>query len=310
MIACILGATIAASAVGCGDDPTSNTTTSSSSGSGGTGGNGGMGGTGGTGGMGGGPPPECTTPADCTNEGSANFCGEPACEAGKCMRKALQPEGTPLPSQVYGDCQEVQCNAEAEPAPATKDDDIYNDGNQCTDDVCEGGVLMHKLRELGSLCGGDICSDMGQCVECIDGVQGCNDNMQECMQGVCVSINCNNGVKNPGEGDIDCGGNCLPCDDGKTCTNGSQCKSGVCTAGTCVAPTCMDGVKNGNETGFDCGGGECPLCPTDDSCKLPTDCQSGVCVDVFCAAPSCTDALQNGDEAGIDCGGATCVPCP
>ena len=131
-----------------------------------------------------------------------------------------------------------------------------------------------------------------------------------CMEGACVGINCANGIKNPGEGDIDCGGNCLPCDDGKTCTNGSQCKSGVCTGGMCAVPSCMDAVKNGKETGFDCGGGECPPCPTDDSCLLPTDCQSGVCVDVFCAAPSCTDALQNGDEAGIDCGGTCPNACP
>jgi len=272
---------------------------------------GGDGGMGGNGGIGGGPPPECMEAADCTQQGTANVCGAPACEAGKCVRKALLPAGTAVPSQVYGDCLEVQCNDSAEPAPVFKNDDVYNDGNQCTDDVCMDGVLMHNLQMQGYLCGGDICNDMGQCVECIEGVQGCNDVSQTCMQGVCVSVNCNNGIKNPGEGDIDCGGNCLPCDDAKTCTNGSQCKSGVCTGGTCAVPTCMDGVKNGSETGFDCGGGlDCLPCPKDEGCKLPTDCESGVCVDVFCAEPSCTDALQNGDEAGIDCGGPLCAPCP
>jgi len=313
MIACILGATIAASAVGCGDEPSSNTTMSSSSsgGTAGTGGTGGDGGTGGMGGNGGGVPPECTKAADCTAQGDANFCGEPACEAGKCVRKALQPAGTPLPSQVYGDCLEVQCDGGAQPTTIHKNDDVYNDGNECTDDVCVEGVAMHNVQGQGFLCSAaGICNDMGQCVQCIEGVQGCFSGNQMCMEGACVGINCNNGVKNPGEGDIDCGGNCLPCDDGKTCTNGSQCKSGVCTGGMCAVPSCMDAVKNGKETGFDCGGGECPPCPTDDSCLLPNDCQSGVCVDVFCAAPSCTDALQNGDEAGIDCGGTCPNACP
>ncbi|MDI1446697.1 hypothetical protein [Polyangium sp. 6x1] len=311
MIACILGATIAASAVGCGDEPSSNNpTSSSSSGAAGGGGAGGGGSTGGMGGAGGGVSPECTTPADCTNEGTANFCGEPACESGKCVRKALQPEGTPLPSQVYGDCQEMRCDANAQPAPVNNDDDVYNDGNECTDDVCAEGVALHNVQTQGFLCSAaGICNDTGQCVQCIDGVQGCFSGNQMCMQGVCVGINCSNGIKNPGEGDVDCGGNCLPCEDGKTCTNGSQCKSGVCTGGMCAAPTCTDTVKNGNETGYDCGGADCPPCATDEGCQLPTDCQSGVCMDVFCAAPSCTDALQNGEETGIDCGGPMCDPC-
>ncbi len=317
MIACIFGATIAASMVACGDDPTSNTTTSSSSTGGGTGGSGGTGGTGnggngGNGGSGGGIPPACVEAADCTDKGVANFCGEPACQGGKCVRKALQAVGTPFPSQVYGDCLELQCDATGEPVSAPKDDDVYNDGNECTDDVCMDGVLMHVVQAQGYLCSAaGICDAMGTCSQCIEGVQGCFSGNQMCMSGVCVGINCNNGEKNPGEGDIDCGGNCLPCDDGKTCTNGAQCKSGTCTAGMCAAPTCMDAMKNGTETGFDCGGGgDCPPCATDEGCKLPTDCQSGVCIDVFCAPPSCTDAVQNGDEAGVDCGGACPNACP
>lgn len=318
MIACILGATIAASAVGCGDDPSSNNPTSSSSsgggmaGSGGTGGDGGMGGMGGNGG---GPPPECTTDTDCTMHGTANFCGKPSCQAGKCVREVLQPAGTPLPSQVYGDCLQVQCGPNADPITVNNDDDVYNDGNECTDDVCVEGVALHNVQPQGFLCSAaGICNDMGQCVQCIEGVQGCFSGNQMCMQGACVGINCANGIKNPGEGDIDCGGNCLPCEDGKTCTNGSQCKSGVCTAGTCAAPTCMDGMKNGKETGFDCGGGDCSPCPKDEGCMLPTDCESKVCIDVYCADHSCTDGVQNGAqdnmETGIDCGGPCPNPCP
>ena len=67
---------------------------------------------------------------------------------------------------------------------------------------------------------------------------------------------CTNSKKDGDESDVDCGGACPPCSDGKQCTNASDCAAGVCQT-TCQAPTCSDGVKNGTETGKDCGG-SCP----------------------------------------------------
>lgn len=54
--------------------------------------------------------------------------------------------------------------------------------------------------------------------------------------------NCYNGVQDPGETGIDCGGICEPC-------------------GTypVYIPSCVDHYQNGNETGIDCGG-DCPPC--------------------------------------------------
>jgi len=312
-IGLFLGA-VAALGAACGDE-SSNTTgglTSSSSGTGagGTGGTGGGGGSGGLGGDGGGTPPECMTASDCKNNGDANFCGAPACESGKCVRKALQPVGTPLPSQTYGDCVEKQCDPNGDIVDANKDDDIFNDGQECTEDVCMNGVLMHSPSVQGTLCiSGGVCNDMGSCVQCIEGVQGCTGGFI-CIGNVCAGPKCNNATKDPGEGDVDCGGNCPKCDDAKSCTLPAQCKSGICTANQCAAPSCNDTVPNGKETGVDCGGGECPACPTDSPCFATNDCVSGVCFENFCAAPSCTDAVQNGDEGGIDCGGACPATCP
>ncbi len=48
---------------------------------------------------------------------------------------------------------------------------------------------------------------------------------------------CNNGLLDPGEDDIDCGGDCEPC-----------------------PASCTDGIRNGDETGVDCGG-SCDPCP-------------------------------------------------
>jgi hypothetical protein len=56
---------------------------------------------------------------------------------------------------------------------------------------------------------------------------------------------CANGVKDGDEADVDCGGSCLPCANGQTCTTGADCWSRNCAAnGTCQpcnapgAPSC------------------------------------------------------------------------
>jgi hypothetical protein len=313
----VLGA-CAASVIGCGDGGQSTTTSSGGSGgsggsgagpSGGMGGTGGTGAMGGTGGTGGTPMPECVMASDCKNSGDADFCGEPACEMGKCERKAKQPMGTPLASQAYGDCVEKQCDAKGAIVDAPVDTDVFNDGNECTDDVCGGGAAAHDPVMEGTPCTEGICDGLGACVQCVDGVQSCLGT-KICINGFCAGPQCNNGTKDPGEGDIDCGGSCGSCDDGKACTFGLQCKSSICMANVCVAATCTDGVPNGNETGPDCGGVDCSGCPTDAPCLAPADCLSGVCKDTYCAAPTCTDAVKNGDEAGPDCGGSCPDTCP
>lgn len=121
------------------------------------------------------------------------------------------------------------------------------------------------------------------------------------------AVSCSDGVKNGGEGDIDCGGPCAPCADGRSCTAWKDCASNVCSAAVCAAPSCTDKVKNGGETDLDCGG-TCPGCGEGLSCSGPSDCGSGVCSAQRCAAASCTDTVKNGNETDTDCGGA-CKPC-
>lgn len=300
--------------MGCGTDPNPTTGSSSSSGSSGEAGAGGTGGTSTSSSSSSGTPPECTAATDCKNNGVADFCGEPECSNGKCGRKGLQAPGTPLPSQLYGDCLEKQCDATFNIVDVNKDNDVYNDVKECTTDVCTNGVLSHDLVAQGTLCNkpdgsSGVCDGAGSCFSCLDGVQGCTGNFT-CQMNKCVKTTCTNNMKDPGEGDTDCGVGCLPCADGKTCTQAAQCASGSCMAGTCAAPACPDGLQNGKETDVDCGGGDCSKCATDQLCTVATDCQNGVCKDGFCLAPTCTDAVQNGDEAGIDCGGTCPTPCP
>ncbi len=82
-----------------------------------------------------------------------------------------------------------------------------------------------------------------------------------CMDNKCVLPTCDDGVKNDGETDVDCGAQCpeKPCVDGKGCATGKDCLSNVCWAGECLKPTCTDGVQNADEGGIDCGG-SCAAC--------------------------------------------------
>jgi hypothetical protein len=93
---------------------------------------------------------------------------------------------------------------------------------------------------------------------------------------------CSNGAKDSDESDVDCGGSCAPCIDGKMCLHGADCMSGVCTNASCSSPSCSDGVKNGFETDVDCGGGLCSGCGIGMKCLMGSDCESGTCSNNSC----------------------------
>jgi hypothetical protein len=112
---------------------------------------------------------------------------------------------------------------------------------------------------------------------------------------------CSDKQKNGDETDVDCGGSCPPCADGKVCGVPADCKSDVCqqscaliclpgTHKTCRPSSCNDGVKNGSETAVDCGGADCQRCAVNDACKQNSDCETDVCASGKCQAAQCTAA--------------------
>ena len=121
---------------------------------------------------------------------------------------------------------------------------------------------------------------------------------------------CSDAIQNGGESDIDCGGPCAPCDDGKKCTKEGDCVSSVCTMSLCVTATCTDAVKNADETDVDCGGSCKTPCAVGKTCGKDVDCVGGDCVSGMCVAPACNDAKKDGDETGLDCGGSCPTKCP
>ena len=119
---------------------------------------------------------------------------------------------------------------------------------------------------------------------------------------------CLDGKQDGSETDVDCGGTCTRCVDGKKCTSGADCASSTCTAGVCAEPTCTDKAKDGKETDLDCGG-TCSPCADGKGCAFASDCASGVCTAGICQASTCNDSARNGSETGVDCGGI-CPKCP
>jgi len=250
-------------------------------------------------GSGAGPVTECESDGDCPQP-SDGRCGEGRCVDGKCE---IDIHVGPVPSQLYGDCQEVVCDWDG--SVVTKDDasDAYDDGRECTVDFCEGGKPVNKPLPEGLLCptsGGGVCHQ-GACIDCLDGAGNiCKGTGVVCDYYWCVP------TKQCAE--MFCGGPCKPCGAGHSCGIDADCLSGRCVGGKCQAPTCDDSLKNGDEEDVDCGGPTCGPCADGQGCLSPSDCQSNVCISGKCQAPTCFDGKKNGAETGIDCGGP-CGPC-
>src|SRR5690606_15932155 len=112
---------------------------------------------------------------------------------------------------------------------------------------------------------------------------------------LCKAPSCSDGVANGLESDVDCGGPCPPCGDGKTCTKGQECLSGVCQGGVCQPPKCDDGLKNGGESDVDCGQ-SCPdKCADGETCLVAADCESANCSAGVCKpmAAACVNQAPN-----------------
>lgn len=121
---------------------------------------------------------------------------------------------------------------------------------------------------------------------------------------------CYNEEQDPGETDLDCGGQCPRCEINQSCLIDTDCTSLYCTTQqTCQEPSCSDNQQNGQETDLDCGGEACTGCDIGKSCRQDQDCLENNCLENICQEPSCTDGKIDGDETYYDCGGPDCEPC-
>ncbi|MBN2052147.1 hypothetical protein JW756_01470 [Candidatus Woesearchaeota archaeon] len=184
-----------------------------------------------------------------------------------------------------------------------------NESGECGDYVLNDAELCDK-NDWGSI---NDCKSftafIGGSLKCS---ADCHFDTSSCIVGANSSFNtsCFDSIKDGDETDVDCGGSCLGCADGKKCFVNEDCASYYCKAGICSAPSCTDGLQNGLESDVDCGA-SCPGCDINKSCNRDNDCISNFCHPTTkkCSVASCSDKFQNGDETDIDCGGGCSKKC-
>lgn len=138
-----------------------------------------------------------------------------------------------------------------------------------------------------------------------------------CEQNVCITSTCVNGIKDTGESDVDCGGaGCLPCANGKLCTDAEDCASKSCNGsggmggagggGTLTCAACIDEADCAGAPGTYCAAGTCTpkkmgaaVCAGDAECQsgfCPP--QDGVCCDSRCdhTCEACTASRTGGAD--------------
>lgn len=142
-----------------------------------------------------------------------------------------------------------------------------------------------------------------------------------------LDSSCFNGYKDATEEGVDCGGNCVPCNQtscesvGGDCTTDADCCSNAAWVGACVGykcrqATCSDGIQDQGETGVDVGG-PCPManypCLQDNDCSSDGSyrCVGGLCTLLNCTVDSECPTLQwcTGSDCVIEQNGAY-VPKP
>lgn len=256
----------------------------------------------------------CFSGSDC----KSGYCAIPykgSSLAGKCVADPCQ-DGQRSNTELGVDCGGGGC-------PLCALGELCADNAGCASGASNGVMcvagqcadLLQNGAETDVDCGGTSCAPctLGkQCLahsDCSAKAPYCDPDSLRCAKPLCA-----NGLKNPGEVDVDCAGTCpAACADGKSCNTSSDCASGVCQLGTCLTPSCTDNVKNGNEPSVDCGG-SCPnKCPLGLACVQGEDCSSGFCVlglcnDAPCTAALCADANPCTDDQCLSSDTFVCPP--
>ena len=101
---------------------------------------------------------QCLAPDDCP--GVDTECSTRTCVTNQCGVEFVA-QGTPVVSQVAGDCHVNQCNGAGDVENVVDDGD-FDDGNECTTDMCNAGVSTHTPLPDTTPCSGGECN-LGFC---------------------------------------------------------------------------------------------------------------------------------------------------
>jgi hypothetical protein len=245
--------------------------------------------------------PRCVTDPYCSNcKGDCEACGGGYWEF--CTREV---------------CESCDTNCNFTLVKRGKDGKEYGHCTTCAGEDCESsesdgcsdGELNNDETDVD--CGGSTCDPCENGMDCEDDYdcesRNCNDD------GVCeeAESKCDNGKKDSGETDVDCGGVCVSkgkkCGLDKNCLYGSDCTSSICGYDdVCVdEEPCENGEQDGSESDVDCGG-DCDPCPIGKVCDSASDCESHYCKNDICKQNPEGDAdgddMSNGweEEHGLD----------
>ena len=201
--------------------------------------------------------PECSFNSDCPDGDCVDgFCEQVACTddddcgLGVCEdNTCVNPTCTDDDDCDYGACDDGRC-----PLPAC------TRNSQCTSGICVGGFCAPTECQRDADCESDICVD-GVCrepvVACVGVIQpdgpdcggaGTCDRCEvgqrcivhtdcasnACFSGTCQEPTCEDGRRNQGETDVDCGGPCEPCEEGSGCETDADCDTGICRLNQCI----------------------------------------------------------------------------
>ena len=199
-----------------------------------------------------------------------------------------------------------------------------DDGNECTDDDCVGGLCENTPVPDYTVCTGGVCCG-GLCTaivcssdtDCIDGDECTTDTCTD--PGLCSASCSNTPVPDYSPcsvgGTVCCSGTCtnpacladLDCDDGEECTTDTCTNVGTCSAfcentwpacdpdaaDTCCGPTC----HSGNDFDCHCPDGTCDQ--TENQCDCSDDC--GLPPENEVSESTCQDGVDNDCDGFADC---------
>ena len=144
---------------------------------------------------------------------------------------------------------------------------------------CEEGRCGVVNVPGGEACNLGVSDGQGLCQGCVNDTD-CPSGA--CVSNQCVATTCTNGVQDPSETGIDCGGDCAPCQPGGDCT-----EDGDCSSGNCANMVCQP-----------CSGGSCPpshYCASSGQCEQQKPLGAACDDDQECQSFECRD-----DECAID----------
>ena len=113
---------------------------------------------------------------------------------------------------------------------------------------------------------------------------------------------CADRVKNGDETDVDCGGSCGPCAEGRSCKAGADCTGKSCVAGLC----CVNTKKTVTATTGPISGTKQICCPPGGTLVAAKDCGDGHNHSARAVDATCGEAHEGSGNGGSACVEITC----